>query len=94
MYAQVIHVDKIGCVHDMHANLYWCTQKNVLPNFQFFKSCSKKHPLCGGLKPPPLPQVMSTLELDGYGWQLKIPFSLALPELVLDDAKVEILLIS
>ena len=33
------------------------------------------------------PQVMSMLELDGYGWQQKIPFSLALSELVLDDMR-------
>ena len=33
---------------------------------------SKKHPPYGGLKSP-LPQVMSTLELDGYGWQSKNP---------------------
>ena len=28
---------------------------------------SKKHPPYGGLKPTTFPQVMSTLELDGYG---------------------------
>ena len=56
---------------------------------------SKKHPSVWGVKAPsPLPQVMSTLELDSYGCQQKIPFSLALSELVLDGAKVKILLIS
>ena len=54
---------------------------------------SKKHHLYGGLKPP-LPQVMSTLELNDMDGSEKIPFSLALSELVLDDAKVEIFLIS
>ena len=54
---------------------------------------SSKNQIYQGVKSPLL-QVMLTLELDGYGWQWKIPFSLALSELVLDDTKVRILLIS
>ena len=32
-------VHEIGCVHDVYANLYWHTRKNVQPSFQFFKPC-------------------------------------------------------
>ena len=37
---------------------------------------------------------MSTVELDGYEWQFKIPISLALSELVLDEVNIKVLLIS
>ena len=42
----------------------------------------------------PLPQLMSTLELDGYRWQWKNPLLFSIIWIGLDDAKVEILLIS
>ena len=51
---------------------------------------SKKFPLLRmGVKAPPHPppnpsSSYVTLELDSYGWQEKIPFSVALSELVLD----------
>ena len=43
---------------------------------------------------PSLPENLSTLKLDVYGWQWKNPISLVFSKLVLDSVKVKILLIS
>ena len=37
VHVQVIQLHEIVCMHNMYANLYWHTQKNMHPDFQFFK---------------------------------------------------------